>query len=94
MDDEKKKLYNEWKTIEENLHKTIIQYSDIEKAKEIRPRVWDKLKTHLNIAEKFGLGSSLEKPLKEIFNQKYPPDNWPLAKQWATKAIGIYPVIH
>lgn len=33
MDDDQKKLYNEWRTIEENLRKTIIQYSDIEKTK-------------------------------------------------------------
>ena len=87
MDDEQKKLYNEWRTIEEDLRKTIIQYSDIEKAKQIRPCVWDKLKNHLSIAEKFELGASLEKPLKEVFDKKYPPDSWPLAKQWATKAI-------
>lgn len=87
MNDQQKKLYSEWKNVEKNLRKTIIQYTDIKIAKEIRPRVWDELKKYLSIEDKFELGSSLEKPLKEIFDKKYPPDSWPLAKQWATKAI-------
>ena len=87
MDEVQKKLYEEWKDLEGKLRGTVIQYSDIQKAKEIRPRVWDELKGKISIAEKFELGSSLEKPLKEIFDQKYPPDSWPLSKQWATRAI-------
>jgi hypothetical protein len=33
------------------------------------------------------LGSSLEKPLKEVFDQKFPPLNWPLNQQWAARAV-------
>lgn len=87
MNVDEQNLYKEWKGLEGKLRGTVIQYSDIQKAKEIRPRVWDELKGKISIAEKFELGSSLEKPLKEIFDQKYPPGSWPLSKQWATRAI-------
>lgn len=87
MDNQQEKLYTEWKTLEDSLRGSIINYSDIQKVKQIRPRVWNELKDYLTIAEKFELGSSLEKPLKDIFDQKYPPEDWPLAKQWATRAI-------
>lgn len=87
MNDDQKKLYAEWKDLESRLRGPIIQYPDIERAKQLRPRIWDELKSFLSIADRFELGSSLEKPLKEIFTKKYPPDDWPLSKQWATRAI-------
>lgn len=87
MNPTQRTLYEEWKNLESRLRGNVIQYSDIQKAKEIRPRVWDELKEKISITEKFELGSSLEKPLKEIFDQRYPPDSWPLSKQWATRAI-------
>lgn len=87
MDKEQEKLYKEWRELENSLRRPVIQYSDIQKAKQIRQRAWDELRDHVTIAEKLELGSSLEKPLKEIFDKKYPPEDWPLSKQWATRAI-------
>jgi hypothetical protein len=86
MNIEEKKLYSEWKDLENKLRETTILYEDIVKANEIRLRVWDELKEKLPIGEKFELGSRLEKPIREIY-AKYPPESWPLAKQWGTKAI-------
>jgi len=87
MNEEQEKLYKEWKDVEDRLLGTVIQYTDIEHATKLRPRVWDELKDKLNVTDKFKLGSRLEKPLKEIFDKKYPPEDWPLAKQWGTRAI-------
>jgi hypothetical protein len=86
MTEDQLKLYEQWKDVESRLRGTVIQYSDIQTAKELRPRVWE-FRSHLSVAERFEVGSSLEKSLKEIFDRKYPPDSWPLSKQWATRAI-------
>lgn len=73
MNKEEEKLYKEWKEVENRLEGTVIQYTDIELAQKLRPEVWNKLKDKLNVTDKFTLGSRLEKPLKEIFDKKYPP---------------------
>lgn len=87
MNQEEERLYKEWREVEGRLEGTVIQYSDIELAQKLRPKVWSELKDKLSVTDKFTLGSRLEKPLKEIFDKKYPPEDWPLAKQWGTRAI-------
>lgn len=101
MNEEQKRLYNEWQNLESAIAieaKIIkkgesygpvkyIRMDDIEKIGPIRERVWDELKGILSIDEKFNLGIKLNKTIKEISNQEWPPKNWPHKKILAYGAI-------
>jgi len=88
MNKEEKKLYDEWKGLEDKIRSGVIYSSDVQRLKKIQSCVWNELRDQLPVGERYNLGFDLKKSIKEIYNQKqYPPKNWPLAKQWGTKAI-------
>lgn len=87
-EERRKKLYDEWKGLEDKIRSGVIYSSEVQQLKKIRSRVWNKLRDQLPVGERYNLGFDLNKSIKEIYNQKqYPPKNWSLAKQWGTKAI-------
>jgi len=88
MNKEEEKFYDEWKELEDKIRSGVIYSSDVQQLKKIQSRVWDELRDQLPAGERYNLGFDLKKSIKEIYNMKpYPPKNWPLAKQWGTKAI-------
>lgn len=78
MNPEQDALYREWKETEQKVHWSAgtIHYNDIKRADVLRPKVWEELREHLSIAERFELGEHLGKTLKERTGKVWPPKNW------------------
>jgi hypothetical protein len=78
MNEEQQTLYNEWKELEKRIHwsTVFIQHSDIKRAEEIRPRIWEELKEFLTPAERLDLGTNLGKTPSESLGRQWPPKNW------------------
>lgn len=101
MNEEQKRLYDEWQSLESAIAIEVkivkkgepygqvksIKMEDVKKIKPIRKQVWDKLKNFLSPNEKFDLGTRLNKTTKEIFQSEWPPKNWKQNKILAKGAI-------